>query len=121
MIRMIGTRLLVPRGDTGFFSLPNKGFFSEGDIAIFSVKDPLTQTTAIEKYIDASSPFLVIELTHEETSILSAGKYNWDIKIYRRPEYDDDGLIIDAFEIDSYYSAFEQPLLIVKEVAKNYG
>ena len=58
MIRIIGTRLLIPKGDTGFFSLPNKGVFSEGDVAVFSVKDPLTQTTVIEKVIDAKGYFV---------------------------------------------------------------
>ena len=119
MIRIIGTRLLVPRGDTGFFTLPTRGLESEGDVAVFSVKDPLTRTTIIEKIIDASQPFLVIELEHEDTANLEAGNYNWDLKIYRRPEYDEDGILIDAMEIDSYYSAFKQPLLIIKEVAKN--
>lgn len=120
MIRIIGTRLLIPKGDTGFFSLPNKGVFSNGDIAVFSVKNPLTQTTVIEKYIDASSPFLLIEIEKEDSINLEAGKYFWDVKIYRRPIYDEDNLLIDALEVDSYYSAFEQPLLIIKEVAKRY-
>lgn len=119
MIRILGTRLLIPKGDTGFFSLPNKGIFSKGDIAIFSVKDFLTQKTIIEKTIDASTPYLLIELKKEDTNNLVAGKYLWDIKIYKSPIYDEDDLLIDALEINSYYSAFEQPLLIVKEVAKN--
>ena len=119
MIRIIGTRLLLPKGDTGFFTLPTKGIFSEGDVAVFSVKDPLTRGTIIEKIIDASKPYLVVEIEHEDTSKLEAGKYNWDLKIYRRPEYDEDGILIDAMEIDSYYSAFKQPLLIIKEVAKS--
>jgi hypothetical protein len=119
MIRIIGTRLLIPKGDTGFFSLPNKGIFSEGDVAVFAVKDPLTQTTVIEKLIDASSPFLLIEIEKEDTMELVAGKYFWDVKIYRHPIYDEDNYLIDAVEIDSYYSAFKQPLLIIKEVAKS--
>lgn len=120
MIRILGTRLLIPKGDTGFFSLPNKGSFSDGDVATFSVKDPLTQTTVIEKIIDASSSYLLIEIEKEDTSKLNSGKYFWDIKIYRRPVYDEDNMLIDALEVDSYYSAFEQPLLIIKEVAKRY-
>ena len=120
MIRIIGTRLLIPKGDTGFFSLPNKGIFSEGDVAVFAVKDLLTQTTVIEKFIDASSPFLLIEIEKEDTMGLMAGKYFWDVKIYRHPIYDEDNYLIDASEIDSYYSAFEQPLLIIKEVARDY-
>lgn len=120
MIRIIGTRLLIPKGDTGFFSLPNKGIFSDGDVAVFSVKDPLTQTTVIEKIVDASSYYLLIEIEKEDTLQLTAGKYYWDIKVYRHPIYDEDDRLIDAMEVDSYYSAYEQPLLIIKEVSKNY-
>ena len=119
MIRIIGTRLIVPKGDTGFFMLPTRGVASEGDVAVFSVKDSLTRTTIIEKIIDASNSHLLIEFEHEDTSNLDAGKYTWDLKIYRRPEYDEDGILIDAMEVDSYYSAFKQPLLIIKEVAKS--
>ena len=120
MKRILGTRLLIPKGDTGFFYLPNKGIFSEGDVAVFSVKSFLTYETVIEKLIDASSPFLLIEIEKEDTELLDAGKYFWDVKIYRRPIYDEDDILIDALEIDSYYSAYEQPLLIIKEVSKNY-
>lgn len=121
MIRLIGTRLTLPKGDTGFFMLPVKGQVDEGDIAVFSVKNPLTQETVIEKHLDAYGTHLLIQIEHEDSMNLSAGKYFWDIKIYRSPKYDEDGILIDAMEIDSYYSAFEQPLLIIKEVAKNYG
>ena len=121
MIRIIGTRLIVPKGDTGFFTLPNCGIASQGDVAVFSVKDSLTRNTIIEKIIDASRSHLLIDLEHEDTMNLEAGKYTWDLKSYRRPEYDEDGVLIDAMEVDSYYSAFKQPLLIIKEVAKSNG
>lgn len=120
MIRLIGTRLMLPKGDTGFFTLPVKGQVDKGDIAVFSVRDPLTRSTIIEKHLDAYASHLLVHLEHEDTMKLEAGKYFWDIKIYRSPKYDEDGILIDAMEIDSYYSAFEQPLLIIKEVAKNY-
>lgn len=120
MIRIIGTRLTLPKGDTGSFMLPVRGQVDKGDIAVFSVKDPLTRTTVIEKYLDAFETHLLIHIEHEDTMKLAAGKYFWDIKIYRSPIFDEDGVLIDAMEIDSYYSAFEQPLLIIKEVAKNY-
>ena len=120
MIRILGTRLILPKGDTGFFSLPNKGIFSDGDIAVFSVKSLMTQQTVIEKIIDASSCALLIEFEKEDTMNLDAGKYFWDIKIYRRPIYDEDNLLVDALEVDSYYSAYKQPLLIIKEVSKSY-
>ena len=120
MIRLIGTRLIIPKGDTGFFMLPVRGQVDKGDIAVFSVKDPLTRSTIIEKQMDAYESHILIHLEHEDTVNLDAGKYIWDVKIYRGPKFDDDGILIDAIEIDSYYSAFEQPLLIIKEVEKNY-
>lgn len=119
MIRIIGTRLIIPKGDTGFFILPLRGINSAGDVVVFSVKDPLTRTTVIEKIFEASKSHVLIELEHEDTSTLKAGKYHWDLKIYRKPKYDEDGILIDAEEVDSYYSAFKQPLLIIKEVAKS--
>lgn len=120
MIRIIGRRLIIPKGDTGFFSLPNCGVYDKKDIAVFSVKDPLTRKTIIEKIVDASGDGLLIEFKKEDTAKLEAGEYFWDVKIYNDPIYDEDGVLIDAAEINSYYSAFEEPLLIIKEVAKNY-
>ena len=120
MIRIIGRRLIIPKGDTGFFSLPNCGPHEEGDVAVFSAKDKLTRKTIIEKIIDASGDGLLIEFKKEDTASLEAGKYFWDIKLYKNPIYNEDGILIDAAEINSYYSAFEEPLLIIKEVAKNY-
>ena len=119
MIRMVGTRIIIPKGDTGSFYLINKGAHSENDVAVFSVKDPLTQKTVIEKIVDASECGITIEIENEDTRELPAGKYFWDLKLYRSPEYDEDGILIDALEIDSYYSAFESPLFIIKEVPKN--
>lgn len=121
MIRLVGTRLIIPKGDTGSFVLPVRGQVDEGDVAVFSVKDPLTRTTVIEKLLDANGENLFIFIEHEDTMNLNAGKYIWDVKIYRSPKYDEDGILVDAMEIDSYYSAFGQPLLIIKEVAKYYA
>lgn len=119
MIRMIGTRIIVPKGDTGIFMLPKKGVETIEDVAIFSVLDPLTRKTVIEKIIPITGAYFSVELKNEDTKYLEAGKYIWDIKTYHTPIYDDDGIIIDAMEINSYYSAFKQPLFIIKEVAKN--
>ena len=83
-------------------------------------KDICLRKTIIEKIVDASGDGLLIEFKKEDTAKLEAGKYFWDVKIYNDPIYDEDGILIDAAEINSYYSAFEEPLLIIKEVAKNY-
>ena len=109
----------MPRGDTGSFYLPVIGARGENDVAVFSVKNPLTQETVIEKIVDASEPYLSIFLEMEDTINLDAQTYNWDVKLYRHPTYDEDGQLIGAIQIDSYYSAFKEPLFILKEVSKS--
>ena len=41
MIRLIQRRLIIPRGDTGSFSIPTIGTVGASDIAIFGIFDPL--------------------------------------------------------------------------------
>ena len=48
MIRMIGRRLIIPKGDTGFVTLPFCDSHEGQAIAIFSVKNMLTKKTVIE-------------------------------------------------------------------------
>lgn len=116
MIRIIGTRLIVPRGDTGSFTLPTKGFPNEEDKAVFSVRDPLTRTTVIEKVLDASQPHLYIFLEHEDTCELEAKDYLWDITLYRNPQYDiETGEIIGGTEVETYYSGYKNPIFSLKE------
>jgi len=43
MIRLIQRRLIIPRGDTGEFSIPAITNKNTGDVAIFTIFDPLTQ------------------------------------------------------------------------------
>lgn len=117
MIRLIQRRLIIPRGDTGSFSIPTIGTIAEGDIAIFGIFDPLTRQTLVMKKIAATTPFLTINLISEDTINLEPRKYNWDITIYKSPEYDEDGELIGAAEVSSYYSAFKLPICEIKEVA----
>lgn len=119
MIRLIQRRLIIPRGDTGSFTIPTQGTVEEGDIAIFSIYDPMTKTTVKEITIPATAETLTIPFTHADTVNLAPKKYLWDIKIYRNPQYDEDGLIIDGDEINSYYAAFSLPICEIKEVAQN--
>ena len=42
MIRLIKRRLIIPRGDTGSFSIPTQGLVREGDLAVFGIFDTLT-------------------------------------------------------------------------------
>ena len=49
MIRLIQRRLIIPRGDTGSFTIPTRGTVEEGDVAVFSLYDALTHKTVFEK------------------------------------------------------------------------
>lgn len=117
MIRLIRRRLIIPRGDTGSFSIPTLGSVSEGDIAIFGIFDQLTHQTVMMKIVAATEEYLTIPFVAEDTINLEPRKYNWDISIYRSPEYDEDGELIGAAEVHSYYSAFKLPICEITEVA----
>lgn len=120
MIRIIGTRLIMPRGDTTIFTLPSRGYNDEGDIAMFCVKDTLTHNTVVKKIADASQDFLVFELEHKDTCELEAKKYNWDITIYRKPEYDiETGEVVGAMEVESYYAAMKKPVFHLVDSAND--
>ena len=67
MIRLIKRRLIIPRGDTGSFSIPTIGAVKEGDIAIFGIFDPLTHQTVLMKKINATESILTITLNSEDT------------------------------------------------------
>jgi len=44
MNRMIQRRLIIPRGDTGSFSIPYLKTINAGDVAVFTIFDPRTHT-----------------------------------------------------------------------------
>ena len=120
MIRLIGRRLIIPRGDTGSFTIPTQGTVEAGDKAILSIYDPLTRTTVCEKIINATQDSLTFEFTHQDTvNIEPSDRYEWDIKIYYTPQYDENEKLIGATEINSYYAAFgkSMPKCVIKQVA----
>ena len=119
MIRVIRRRIIIPRGDTGSFSIPTLTSVEKGDKAVFSVFDTLHHKTILEKIIDATEGTLVVPFEHQDTVNLTAGKYLWDIKIYNKPQYDDDGILIGGEEIHSYYSGFSLPILELREVTED--
>ena len=119
MIRLIQRRLIIPRGDTGTFSIPSLTSVKEGDIAVFSIYDSLTKNTVFEKYFPATQGTLEISLSHEDTVNLVPKKYLWDIKIYTDPVYDEDGILTNGTKINSYYAAFSLPICEIREVAQN--
>lgn len=122
MIRLIQRRLIIPRGDTGEFTIPTAGSVEQGDIAIFAIYDPLLQKTVCQKQINATNETLKFIFEHEDTvNIEPSDRYEWDIKIYRQPIYDENNKLIGGSSIDSYYSAFgdKMPKCVIKQVAQD--
>ena len=111
MIRLIQRRLIIPRGDTGSFTIPIQGTVEDGDIAVFSIFDPMTHTTIFEKELEFTGleENLTIPLTHSDTVNLIPKKYVWDIKIYTNPQYNGTKLI-NGDTVDSYYAGFSYPV-----------
>ena len=134
MIRLIQRRLIIPRGDTGSFTIPVQGTVEGGDIAVFAIYDPMIRTTVCEKRINLTSNMENLEILFEtkDTVELAPKKYLWDIKIYKNPtkyktaegeiietSSEADDIPIEATEVNSYYSAFSLPVCEIKEVTQN--
>lgn len=113
MIRLVKNSLIIPRGDTGDFTIPTIASSPNG-IAVFSILDPLTHTLIFQKEIESTNDFLTITFDHEETVNLPIGTFEWDIKYYSNPVYAN-GKVVDGEEIDSYYAAFELPICEIRE------
>lgn len=118
MIRLIQRRLIIPRGDTGEFSIPAITNKNTGDVAIFTIFDPLTQGRILQKKIDVTDNVLTIKFNHNETVNLPVGKFVWDIKFYANPVFVDNELV-DGEEIDSYYAAFTLPVCEIRQTGDN--
>ena len=121
MIRLIKRRLIIPRGDTGSFSIPILNTVNNNQVALFSIFDPLTKTCVLEKEIQLNENMdaITVELESKDTVNLPAKRYEWDLCIYTNPEKDPDNKIINADQIDSYYSAFSLPVCEIREVTRN--
>jgi len=114
MIRLINRRLIIPRGDTGSFTIPVLTSSSAADISVFTIFDCLTRRKIFQKEIIAADNTLTVEFTHEDTVNLVPGRYVWDIKYYKNPTYAE-GELIDGEEVDSYYAGFSLPVCEIKE------
>ena len=114
MIRMIQRRLIIPRGDTGSFSIPYLKAINPGDVAVFTIFDIRTKTKMYQKLIAAEGDILNIAFSHSDTVNLKPGKYLWDIKFYTNPQFVDDELV-NGDEIDSYYAGFTLPECEIRE------
>ena len=123
MIRLIQRRLIIPRGDTGSFSIPIQETVEGNDIAVFYIYDPMTKKTVQSIKGEINGEIITINFTREKTAKLVPKKYFWDIVIYKNPEYEEGDEImecpINGSEINSYYAAFSLPICEIKEVAQN--
>lgn len=114
MIRLIQKKLIIPRGDTGSFSIPALAAASNADAAVFTIFDCMTHSRLFQKKINISGDTLTFEFTHEETVNWKPGKYVWDIKFYKNPT-EADGEVIDGDEVDSYYAGYQLPECEIRE------
>lgn len=119
MIRLIQRRLIIPRGDTGSFTIPALGTIDPTDIAVFSIFDPLTHRKIFRKTITPEGQVLNIVFSHNDTVDLQPGKYVWDIKFYKNPTIEDDE-IVDGDEVNSYYAGFALPVCEIRETAEDW-
>ena len=118
MIRLIQRRLIIPRGDTGTFTVPVISAKNTGDVAVFSIIDNLTERKVFEKIVEVSGDTMTIEFSHNDTVNLPVGKYVWDIKFYSNPVFVD-GALVDGVEVDSYYAAFTLPICEIRQTGDN--
>ena len=114
MIRLVQRKLIIPRGDTGTFSVPILSTERAGDTAVFTIFDKMTQRRIYSKQITSENGVFNIRFNHSDTVNLPAGKYYWDIKYYQNPVFVDEELV-DGQEIDSYYAAFSVPECEIRE------
>lgn len=117
MIRLLGNRLIIPKGDSGEFTFPTLYSSSETDLAVFSIFDPLYKKSVLLKKIPVSYPQLTFSFSSADTEKLTSKKYYWDISIYINPVYDEDENLIGADEVHSYFSAYKLPICRISESA----
>lgn len=119
MIRIDFRTIHIPRGDTGSFSIENIPPYEEdGSFAILYVYDILTRKPVLEKIVCAGGEFLTFCLSPEDTVNLEEKTYIWDVKLYRKPIYDEETEeLLGAREIDSFYAGVGLPKFIVEKVA----
>lgn len=115
MIRLVNRRLIIPRGDTGSFSIPVLVNNNDADkVAVFSIIDPLTQSKILDKRGQINDTVIEVEFNHSDTVNLPVGSFLWDIKFYINPVIAD-GKLIDGEEIDSYYAAYSLPACEIRQ------
>ena len=118
MIRLVQRTLIIPRGDTGFFSIPQMAAADPNNAAVFTIFDPKTHTKIFDKQVSTNEDMLTIAFSHFDTVNLPVGKYKWDIKFYQNPVFVNEKLV-DGEEVNSYYSAFSLPDCEIRQTGDN--
>lgn len=118
MVRIIyPADIVLPRGDSGYVQIKVPYFTDEDDIALFVVWDkhhphhPVWQQIA---YLEDG--IVTLTFGKDIAWALMPGRYNWDVKIYHNPEYNEEGCVIGAETTDSLYGAYRLPKLLITEV-----
>lgn len=118
MIRVLQRKLIIPRGDTGTFSVPALAVGNSSDVAVFTIFDDVTKTRLLQKVVAAENEQITITFTHNDTVNLKPGSYLWDIRFYNNPVFAE-GKIIDGEEINSYYAGYTLPTCEVRETGED--
>lgn len=109
MIRLVQRKLIIPCGDTGTFTVPVLPIMdTENCIAVFTIFNSLTQKRLLQKQATIEGDLIRITLEHDDTADLPAGRYYWDIRIWKNPVYEDQ-VLVNGTEINSYYAAYTLP------------
>lgn len=118
MIRLVQRRLIIPRGDTGTFSVPVLSSYNSGDAAVFSIIDPRTHRRVYNQLMYVTDNVLSVKFEYGDTVNLPVGKFLWDIKFYQDPVIEDNQ-VVSGKEVDSYYAAFTMPECEIRQTGDN--
>ena len=113
--------IIIPRGDTGVFTVSITGEIQPDAVPIFAVSNSFGHTY-IAKQCDISDGVVTVALDNADTKNISGGEYNWDIRLVTRRNADNNDDIYasnDIVAIDSIFSANGLPKFIVTEVPVN--
>ena len=117
MIRLIQRRLIIPRGDTGSFTIPILTAAQGDCAAVFSIIEPATRSILFQKLAQIDDN-ITISFTHNDTVVLPVGQYLWDIKFYQNPVYEQ-GMVVNGDEVDSYYAGYSLPTCEIRPTGDN--
>ena len=121
MIRLLNRKLIIPRGDTGTFSVPVLPNLELADqcSAFFTIFNPQTQQRLLQKQAEINGQLININISHNDTVSLKAGTYYWDIRFWKNPVVVDD-VIVDGTEVHSYYAAYALPQCEIRQTGEDF-